>query len=109
MASKAVMVEVDEASGVAYVRFSRSPVKRTVAVNDAINVDLDEFDMTVGIEILDLDVDMPFQTFVDDFHVPSDSVDVLRLMRPSMTKFVYQIQGGSLGGSDRTVGVATPC
>lgn len=56
--SETVVIEVDQAAGAAYVRFSRNPVASTVEHGDAIAIDLDEFGMVVGIEILELDAEL---------------------------------------------------
>lgn len=42
-------VEVDEAADVAYLRFGDRPVARTDEFTEAIQVDLDEYDVAVGI------------------------------------------------------------
>jgi uncharacterized protein YuzE len=102
-----VVVELDEASGLAYVRFSDGEVVRTVALTDAINVDLDEYGVAVGIEVLDLDTEMPFQRFITEYHVPSAHVEVLRLMRPTLTRFVYQVRSGAGTAVTQPAGVAT--
>jgi len=101
-----VVVELDEASGLAYVRFSDGEVVRTVALTDAINVDLDEYGVAVGIEVLDLDTEMPFQRFITEY-VPSAHVEVLRLMRPTLTRFVYQVRSGVGTAATQPAGVPT--
>ena len=64
-----VTVELDEASGLAYIRFSDDTVVRTTALTDAINIDLDEYGVAVGIGVLDLETEMPFQRFITEFNV----------------------------------------
>ena len=81
MSSSAVVLEVDAVAEAAYVRFSESDVARTVAFNDEINIDLDAFGVVVGIEVLDLAAEIPFTALVTDFHVESQKVDLLRMLR----------------------------
>ena len=55
-----MVLEVDQLAEAAYVRFSDADVARTVAFNDEINIDLDEFGVVVGIEVLTLGAEIPF-------------------------------------------------
>lgn len=82
-----VRVEINPAADLAYVRLSDARVYKTVGLTDDINLDMDEFDMVVGIEVLDLDAEMPFSALVEDHHIPSPTVEMLRLMRPSLSAF----------------------
>jgi uncharacterized protein YuzE len=85
--NRTVRVVLDVEAGLAYVTLSDAGVARTVALTDAINLDLDEFNVVVGMEVLDLDAEIPFSRLVDDFHVPTTTVEILRLMRPSVAEF----------------------
>lgn len=85
--SHTVRVEMDLGAGLAYVRLSDARVHKTLCLTDDINLDKDEFNVVVGIEVLDLDAEMPFSALVKDHHIPSRTVEMLRLMRPSMSAF----------------------
>jgi uncharacterized protein YuzE len=97
-----IAVDVDHVADVAYVRFSDAQVARTVAHDDAINIDLDTYNVVVGIEILDLRADLPFQALISDYHVDSGQVELLRQLRPSISGFVarFATDGPTLAGSD---------
>lgn len=56
----------------------------TREASEEVLVDLDEFNVVVGIEMLSIDGDIPFQRLIDDFHVHSSDVDLLRALRPSI-------------------------
>lgn len=84
----AVVVEVDQTAGAAYVRFNENAVASTVQHGDAINLDMDQYGMVVGIEVMDLAADIPFQALVTDYHVESSKVELLRLLRPSISGFI---------------------
>lgn len=95
MSSPTVVVEVDQLAEAAYVRFNDAEVTRTVAFSDEINIDLDQFGVVVGIEVLTLGAEIPFSALVTDYHVESKKVDLLRLLRPSVATFVSGIQTSS--------------
>lgn len=46
------------------------------------NVDLDELGLVVGVEMLQLAAQIPFSALVTEFHVRSDVIETLRLLRP---------------------------
>jgi uncharacterized protein YuzE len=83
-----VRVEVDRVADVAYIRFSNEDVARSVELDDSVLIDLDRFDMAIGIEVLDLDADIPFQRLTNEFHVRSTQVELLRLLRPNISSVV---------------------
>jgi len=85
--SRTVRVVLDVEAGLAYVTLSDLAVARTVSLTDAINLDLDAFNVIVGMEVLDLDAEIPFTRLVDEYHVPTSTVEILRRMRPSMAEF----------------------
>jgi uncharacterized protein YuzE len=84
VASQMIKVEIDLEADLAYVRFTDQPVARTVEVDEAIQIDMDQYNVAVGIEILDLDADIPFQQLVSEFHVRPEHVEILRMLRPNM-------------------------
>jgi uncharacterized protein YuzE len=83
-----VVVKVDSALNAAYIRLSENPVARTIEHNDLILVDVDELGVAVGIEVLDEGAALPFSELVSDYHVHSDVVDLLRLIRPDVASFL---------------------
>jgi uncharacterized protein YuzE len=89
--AETLVLEVDHTARAAYVRFSAGPIVRTVEHGDSINIDLDRFGVVVGIEVLDLAAELPFQVLVTQYHVDSRQVDLLRLLRPSISGFVARV------------------
>jgi uncharacterized protein YuzE len=86
--SEQIVVKVDQAAGAAYIRFNHNPVASTVEHGEDIAIDLDEYSMVVGIEVLSLDADLPFQSLITDYHVESSKIELLRLLRPSISGFI---------------------
>jgi uncharacterized protein YuzE len=83
-----IMVHVDQMADAAYIRLSDAPVARTVTVREDINVDLDEFGVAVGVEALSIRAEIPFDDLTSCYHVRSEVVEMLRLIRPSIGEFV---------------------
>jgi uncharacterized protein YuzE len=75
--SKRFSVELDEASSMAYVTFSGGPVAKTVAINDDLNIDLDENGNVLGIEYLNLKVELPEERLIDEFKMDAELVHKL--------------------------------
>ena len=96
-----ITIEVDQSVDAAYITLSDQPVVRTVQHNEAVLIDLDQFGCAVGIEFLDQSTLIPFQELVDDYHVHSDVVELLRLVRPDVASFIDVTRGndGSTVGS----------
>ncbi len=80
-------IEVDFNADVAYLWVSDKPVVRTEQIAPGVLVDLDEFGMVVGVEVIELGVDLPVDRLTRDFHVPQGSVEALLRVRPSVTSF----------------------
>ena len=93
-----ITIEVDTRLHAAYIKLADEPVVRTVEFNDLILVDLDQYGVAVGIELLDEGAQLPFTELVDVFHVHSDVVELLRLIRPSVASYL-QLTSGSDGTS----------
>lgn len=83
-----VEVSLDKKADAAYVTLSDAPIARTVEVTDRVFVDLDEMAVIVGVEILGLDTEIPFDRLAD-FHARSEVIDLLRLIKPSVGAFVF--------------------
>ncbi len=59
-------VEIDKEVDAAYIYFkdiSPGEVKKTISLNEFMNVDLDEAGKTIGIEILDASENLPKSSF----------------------------------------------
>ncbi|TIC84114.1 DUF2283 domain-containing protein [Nocardioides sp. GY 10127] len=102
-----IKIEWDTAVDAGYIHLSDEPVSRTVEVNVNILVDLDEYGVAVGIEVLDGAVEIPFTELVDRFHVHSKVIDFLRLVRPSPTRFL-SLTTGTDGTSNRVTSGSRP-
>jgi uncharacterized protein YuzE len=93
-------VSVDIEANAAYITMSNASVVRTVEVTEDVLVDLDEMRVVVGVEVLRIDAEIPFQRLIDEFHVHSQDVELLRLLRPNVGA-AYSLRQG-------TDGVASP-
>jgi uncharacterized protein YuzE len=76
-AETVVSVKIDTEVGAAYLRLGRSQVARTVEFDEDIYVDLDQFGVVVGIELLDLDTSQPLDELGTRFHINASALDVL--------------------------------
>lgn len=83
-------LEIDLDAEAAYLRLSDSPVATTKDVTDAVLVDLDEFNMVVGIEVLDIDTEIPFADLTNKYHVHSDQMTALRQLGRAPRTFVLK-------------------
>lgn len=88
-----IKIEVDTDVHAAYIRLSDEPVVRTVECTEHVMVDLDQYGVAVGVELLDETTPIPFQALLTDFHVHSEVVDLLRLIRPNVSSFLSVHQG----------------
>lgn len=61
MATERICVEIDRQADAGYIHLSVATVERTKAVTEAVNVDLNEQDRVVGIEVLSLEAEIPFE------------------------------------------------
>lgn len=98
------IVEVDATANAAYIAMSDNKTTETVEVGDEVLVDLDELRVVVGIELLRIDADIPFQKLIDDFHVHSDDVETLRRLRPSIG---HHLRSSAEGATHAGSGVLT--
>lgn len=85
---------VDFEANAAYLQLTDNPVEETCQVAPGVLVDLDAYDMVVGVEVLDLDIRLPLSELQTKYHVPSDATDALNRIRPSVTTFVARNAGG---------------
>lgn len=103
-----IMIEVDTVLHAAYIRLSDQPVARTVEHNEEIMIDLDRFEVAVGIEVLDEGAALPFTDLVDKYHVHTDVVELLRLIRPDVSSYLELTQGNDGSTSARGANQLTP-
>lgn len=103
-----ITIEVDTTLKTAYIALSENDVARTVAHDELIQVDLDELGVAVGIEILDEGAILPFQDLIEKYHVHSDVVDLLRLIRPSVASYLEFTQGNDGAAVASGSGSLTP-
>ncbi|MGH4012739.1 MAG: DUF2283 domain-containing protein [Pseudonocardiaceae bacterium] len=73
-------MKIDTEAGAAYLRLGRGQVGRTVEFDEVIYVDLDQFSVIIGIELLDLDTFLPLDERGARFHINASALDVL--MKP---------------------------
>jgi uncharacterized protein YuzE len=95
--SSPIRIGLDRDADAAYIAVSDSPVARTRQITPEVMVDLDEFDIVTGIEILGLDAAVPFDRLASECHIHSDVIDVIKLIRPTVGAFVFQTSVASAG------------
>ncbi|TFC20062.1 DUF2283 domain-containing protein [Cryobacterium algoritolerans] len=100
MTTSRFKVSIDIEANAAYIAMSDEPVASTKHVTDVVLVDLDAMNVVVGIEVLRIDGEIPFQRLIDEFHVHSKDVELLRLLRPNV--------GAAFSLHHGTDGVAAP-
>lgn len=74
MAKSEELITIDREADAAYIRFSREVTVLTEVLNDFVNVDLDSSHRVVGIELLSLDEEVPFDQLAADYHLPGDLI-----------------------------------
>lgn len=84
---------VDNTADVAYLRLDDGEVARTCEVSPGVYVDLNEFDVVIGVEVLALDALIPYSELVTKFHVRPEHLRSLEQIRPSVTSFVTHQSG----------------
>lgn len=99
-------ITVDPESDTGYIRLNDADVRETVELTKLVLLDLDEFKMAVGVEVLALSAKIPFTKLHRDYHVPSTTVDFLRLIQPTLGKFLADVTTGADSTLDETDAVA---
>ena len=102
MTTRSARIELDTVANAAYVALSDNEIVMTRQVTDLVLVDLDAMNVVVGIEVLSLTAELPFQRLADEFHVHSDVIETLRRIRPSVGAFVAMTSTGVAGASAQT-------
>ncbi len=98
---------IDNDVNAAYLRLHDGVVDRTCEVAPGVMVDLDSLNVVLGIEVLTLDTHIPYTELVQKYHVRSDEVRVLDLIRPSVTYFISRQTSGTPARVDE--GSQVPC
>lgn len=79
-------ISIDKASEVAYFRLSPKKVSVTRNYSNSVNVDLDEAGEIVGIELLSLIFEIPYEQLAADFHLDSDTISQIRMAMSQLRK-----------------------
>lgn len=79
---------VDFTADVAYLRLGDGEVARTCEVSPGVYVDLDPYDVVIGVEVLALDSLIPYSELTTKFHIRREHLAVLEQVRPNVTSFV---------------------
>lgn len=98
---------IDSDANAAYLRLHDGEVQRTCEVAPGVLVDLDSMNVVLGIEVLTLDTHIPYTELVQRYHVRSDEVRVLDLIRPSVTSFISRQTNGAQSHAED--GSRVPC
>ncbi|OIQ71095.1 hypothetical protein GALL_472900 [mine drainage metagenome] len=62
----------------AYIRLGRATSVRTEVLNDFVNIDLDSSNRVVGVELLSLDEEVPFEELAIKYHLSPDVIESIR-------------------------------
>lgn len=79
---------VDFEADAAYLQVSDKPVAETREAAPGIQVDLDQYGCAVGIEVLELSLEIPADEIIRKFHLRHDDMETLKRIRPDVTSFV---------------------
>ncbi|MEI9906670.1 MAG: DUF2283 domain-containing protein [Actinomycetota bacterium] len=83
-----IELSIDQSANSAYIRLLNEVVKYSRTIGDDIVIDLNSMNIVIGIEILDLEAEIPFTELTTEFHVHSNTVELLRKLRPSISGFM---------------------
>lgn len=83
-----VRLEIDQDAQAAYIKLRDGAVVHTESVAQDVVVDLDEYGIVLGVEVLSLTADIPFGVLSQRFHVHSEDIDALRRVQPSVAGFL---------------------
>jgi len=108
MAEALLTVEVDQVAGTAYLRLSDRAVARTEEFNDWILVDMDEFDIVVGLEFLSVTDDIPLEDLVSRYHIRREAADLLLAIGTSVAHRAKLDAAGQSAESSVSFGAVLP-
>jgi uncharacterized protein YuzE len=86
MSETLLTLELDQEAGSAYLRLSDRTVAHTEEFNDWILIDLDEFNMVVGVEFLSMTDDLPLEDLVNRYHIKREGADLLLAIEASVAR-----------------------
>lgn len=90
-----VTLSVDTSVGAAYIQFTDAPVAETIEETPGIQVDIDAAGVVVGVEVLNLAVDLPVESLTSKYHFgSSDPVLALMQVKPALHAFMYSAGAG---------------
>lgn len=78
MAQVADLITIDRDADAAYIWFSHEVSVRTEVFNDFVNVDLDSSHRVVGVELLSLDEEVPFEELAVKYHLSPSVIESLK-------------------------------
>ena len=81
---KSRTITVDTSVGACYIALSDCPVTRTEEFSDDVLVDLNEYGVAVGIEILDLNAQLPLTDLCRQLHIHSSDEPYLVKLLPNL-------------------------
>lgn len=90
-----ITVEIDAALDMGYIHLSDEPVASTVELTEDVVVELDDTGSVIGIEMLALSADIPYDKLTLECHVGSEAIDVLQSIGPSVQAFIASAQKAS--------------
>ncbi|MCW1803888.1 DUF2283 domain-containing protein [Brachybacterium squillarum] len=90
-----IEIQTDNESDTGYIRLSADKVVSTEQLTDLVLVDLNEYNVAVGIEVLSLAAKIPFGQLNRNFHVDSRTVDILREIQPTLGRFITNVTTGA--------------
>ncbi len=91
---------VDFTANAAYLRLCDEKIATTREVAPGVLVDLDAMGVAVGVEVLDLDVMIPYADLKTYVHVRQEDLRILDLIRPSVTSFVARQSSGVVDAAE---------
>ena len=72
------LITIDREANAAYMQLSREVSVSTEVLNDFVNVDLDSSHQVVGVELLSLDEEVPFEDLASRYHLRADLIESLK-------------------------------
>jgi uncharacterized protein YuzE len=90
-------ISIDLELNSAYIQISTGGVARTVSITNQINLDLQEDSSVLGIELLALDADIPFNLLAENYNVEPTVLNMIRNLTPNLlqTKLFGMCEGTS--------------
>lgn len=92
-------ITVDESVGACYITLSDDPVTETFEYSADILVDLNEYDVAVGIEVLDMAARFPLSDLQRELHIHSGDESYLADLLPTLA---YSLRFSAASAPDST-------